>query len=300
MRKNIRDKNAIIKRVDWKLMDKIPNGTTLQDCLQKVHNDGHSSTVIKTEFENLELMHCQSVDGCFVGVLAIYETGKSVEVIKVDKKTNAKKISAVNLADGEKLESALYFCVEGDRVSIVQSAKLRSKALEGHINALIKKSYPTCEGLVMLLDEIPEDIAALIRKVGVKQIRFGQAIYENKAGVAKIAQGLFGSKIKESWAKKLGSGLSDARYSGLKSTVVVELTGRKKPEESINLLKALAIGLSNDLDGVTLELLNQKKLKNNELITWRKMHVAYTDGVPTLTQMFSALRSALQPIVVKH
>lgn len=294
MRKNIRDKSATIKFVDWSVAKNIPNNTTLQDCLQKALENNHTDTSLASGPELLELIHCQIYDGSFVGVLGVYEEGKSVEGIRKSKKTKKNEIYQTKLPEGEKLESALYFCVVGDQVAISQSVKLKAKALQDHISKLIKNCYEGFEGNIILTDRISDEARKMISAEGVEEISLGQEITDTGADAIKIANGIFGAKVEMDWSKRLGSAFNDNKISGLKTRVVVELFGKEKKSESLQIINALALGMCNDLEGVTIRLGNGKVIKKGLLFTTKDMHVTYQDGCPILTEMFKGLRFALK------
>ena len=254
--------------------------------------------------------HYKTVKGCLCGYLTSFERGATQPIVSDDPAAIALRLGAMHPpkpgksgAQDQFVPGVLYFAVSGDHVVVAQSASMRVKALENHLNWLLKSktselpaTSPFC-----LSDEAQKATKAKIRQSHVRAISFGQPLMEpmNDVGTsapASKALAISGAaptgRAETKKAKKerrfrpngpmlemlrsvFGSdgdfeklGLDQVFDGNLEVWIQIRYPkhSRRRPEDAVALMDTLGVALRDvEGDSVSLELADGNTVSGKEL-----------------------------------
>lgn len=302
----------IIKNADWHADDeRIAKDITLEDVLRLCIEKRIAEKIIKhSSFENRRLTMIEDKGGDNQGItasLALYEPGKNVRTITRDEATEKTVLDSRPLVQkkgkkSELLDADLYFCLKGNRLAICQSQRLKTARLQDHFNILLQALYKNFKGLLVLKDEIPGIVAEMINLHGVQQIEFNSYLSKEMAAIGsdeeavEIINGFFGSRLRKdkkgSMASRLREGFGKLDCSGLKTKVSVQMC-KNSGSDAQGLVNAMALAMSDDMDGLAFLLNNDELITQEKLVTKKQFKMEYINGEPVLTMMYSGLRRAV-------
>jgi hypothetical protein len=255
--------------------------------------------------------HYKTIKSCLCGYLTSFERGAAQPVVSDDPAATALRLGAMRPpkagktgAQDQFVPGVLYFVISGDHVVVAQSASMRVKAFENHLNWLLKSrtselpaTSPFC-----LTDEAQKATKAKIRNSHVRAISFGQPLMEplptagdgNQgasalavSGAAATGRRRVAKKAKEERQFKPTGPVLDLLRSIITSDKDFEKLGldqvfdgnlevwiqirypkhsRRRPEDAVALMDTLGVALRDvEGDNVSLELADGNTVSGNEL-----------------------------------
>ena len=272
---------------------------------------------------------------CLCGYLSSFERGASQAVITDDATAATLALGSVappTPAKGAKqqqfIPGVLYFAVYENHLVTVQSSSIRTKALEAHLNWLLKSKTTTLPATssFALSDEAQKATKTKIKKSHVKSIAFGQPLMseveEPSAAAAASAQSTVALKGKKPPSRfqpsgpileylrnhfNDGNGFEKLGLDGVfdgNLEVWIEIRypkfKRDKSEDTVKLMDTLGMALRDiDEDQVALTLTNGHKVSGKELkISGTVETEMLTNGLPDETDLFNEMTSWLKAQIV--
>ncbi|GAB1382603.1 hypothetical protein MASR1M50_09220 [Burkholderiales bacterium] len=255
--------------------------------------------------------HYQTIKGCLCGYLTSFERGAAQPIVSDDPVATALRLGAMHPpkpgktgAQDQFVPGVLYFVVSGDHVVVAQSASMRVKALENHLNWLLKSktSELPATSSFCLSDEAQKATKAKIRQSHVRAISFGQPLMEplpdasegapaaNAVAVSGPATAGRTSKAKKAQQERqfrptgpvlemlkgiFGSdkefeklGLDQVFDGNLEVWIQIRYPkrSRRRPEDAVALMDTLGVALRDvEGDSVSLELADGNTVSGKEL-----------------------------------
>lgn len=241
------------------------------------------------------------INNCLCGFLTTFERGAAQPVIGDDPDAAILRLAALPPPKAQKggiqqqyVPGVVYFSIFENHVAVVQSAAIRSAALENHIAWLLRErtSHLPATSSFALSDEAQKATKAKIKKSHVKSISFGQPLMSSfvdeeatvgksenssKKATGKNAQTRFRPKgpLVDYLRTYFGNdsdfetlGLDDVFDGNLDVWIEIRYPKRSRvqTEDSMQLMDKLGVAL-RDIEGdqVDLVLANGTKVKGSEL-----------------------------------
>jgi hypothetical protein len=308
MSRAIRTKTGYLKKAEWGGVEG-KKCNNLETALRAVLANPEATREWKPAPDSNTRRVIVQVDGTgpfICGRLVEFELGKKPEAVqKKSTGDETYKVIPVDVEEApqgyenEVLNDSLFFAARGDSIRVMQSATIRSGAIEEHINWILGgKADGWDAGYLLLGNHLPDDIPGKIARIGVEELKVGVELGDlldqeipDDVGTFDIVEGLLGTlALKSTWATRLGRRLKEEKFGGLKTSVSISLL-KAGGERALRLLNALALGLRDDAEGVTLTLQDGEIIRGNQLVKTGKFKVEYFDGNPAVTQVYSGLKS---------
>lgn len=327
-------KTLIYKRIEIDDPDKqLKAGENLQTLLnksvKKIRVPTARSEKISDESELRRVIgHFTTDRKMFCAQVMMYEQGTDISFLVEDPNTDVIEIETKNITapgsskDGKKrevLQGALFFVVHENHMAVIQSQSVGYKALELHINWLLKECAKVLDSSIsVVLNNEPQDRAVkAISKGDFKSVQMGSPVrYEaSEVGTGKdltikdtasikthhFANGIdiIKSMFKDSWSDSLDLP-DDLDASNLKVTVEVKYQ-RASSIESRKWLDDLARASRHlDPEDTVIKTTNGETITGKELRLQEKRSVITHNGVVDRSSAYDALTQWIKELFGKN
>lgn len=268
-----------------------------------------------------------SVGNLLVGYLVSFERGATQMVVGDDPNAASLLLNALPPPSPQKggiqqqyVPGAIYFAIHGNHLVLVQSASIRSSALEAHLSWLLKSKttqLAVTTGMA-LSDEAQKVTKEKIQKAHVKSIALGRPLMEESTPAAPAAARAKKGKAPRQFRaggpsleflRSLFSSESDFEKLGLDEVfdgnleVWVEIRypkhTRSKPEGAMALMDSLGVALRDiDQDDIRLELGDGSVVRGKELKISTEMDVeVLRNGLPDEDKLWEAMAKWLLGVI---
>ena len=273
-----------------------------------------------------------NVGDVLVGYLVAFERGATQMVVGDDPHAASLLLNALPPPSPSKggvqqqyLPGAIYFAIHGNHLVLVQSASIRSGALEAHLSWLLKSKtsqLPVTTGMA-LSDEAQKVTKEKIKKAHVKSIALGRPLMEESAPVPQSDGQVAASPRKGGkppkqfraggpsleFLRSLFTSQSDFEKLGLDEVfdgnleVWVEIRypkhTRSKPEGAMCLMDSLGLALRDkDQDEIRLELGDGSVVRGKELKISTEMDVEILrNGLPDEDKLWASMAQWLLGVI---
>ena len=187
------------------------------------------------------------IDAANNGFITMTDYLKTATALTKELGMNATNIfSAEDLQEASRIEHYMGMTAK-EASQLAQFSKINGKSLEANNEALIAgvNSFNKQNKTGVLAKGVLEDIANVSADIGILYLG-----YPEKLGAAGTAAAAMGNTL--AGVKKLASSLLD-----FESSIAAEMEAEVLTGKQLNLEKARQFALSNDLEGVSKELMNQ-------------------------------------------
>lgn len=265
----------------------------------------------------------------FFGNLIRYEDGANKHTVTLD--TNAGELNVEQLAppktkDGKRrefLDSIMYFAIYKNHLVVLQTAALKTKDLERHLEWLLRSTELIGnEQGISLVQQLTDDAKKRIEKAPVKSLKIGTPLagnseaQETRSDVKLIPNSPMAERITtETKRVKITDAIPSLKileylgldFSTLKEKfeegtnqntnieVTVEISYKNKAKgQSQELMNSITKALRNsDLEDYVVEFKDSGQLKGGELILTAKLSIRYVDGLVDAEDFYLKVRDWL-------
>lgn len=258
----------------------------------------------------------------FFGELVLYEKDKDIAfIVENDTDFEIEQLNPAN-ADGQKdkkrevLEGSLHFCIKGNNVIVSQTATVRARMLENHLNWLLVETARLLgsEGGIQLADEPTKDAKEKVAKHSVKRAKVGSPLVlnenvQNEDGSNKKVSPVGGDTAKlpetkrlkinpkavnvlkailpDAWDEDLMKNMDDAN---LHVTVEVKFN-RKATDTEHRILDQIASAARHmEEEDTVIYLEDGSQIKGHELKLTHKCTVTHLNGIPDLVELYGKMK----------
>jgi len=322
-------KTFIYKRIEIDDPNKTVSGKTLQDLLltslkKLISPDSRSEKINDDSDLRRAIGHHKESRGVLCGQVMMFEEGTDIAVLVKDPTTQLFDVTPVPVGgteDGKKrevLQGALFFAVQANHMVILQSQAVTFKALELHINWLLKECSKTMDtsAHIILNNEPTEAAMRAISDGGFRSFKIGSPVIRDDLEAETIeikdassvkthffANGVdvLKSMLKGAWSDELD--IPDgADLSNLKVTVEVKYNRYKHESDSDarKWLDQLARASRHfDPEDTVIETASGKTITGNELRLKERRHVIVHNGIIDRSSAYDELIHWLKDILAE-